>query len=160
MRTALPAVVALALTFAVGAGAAGAPSPIPGTLGLALTPSPIHVDDGARTIRAINQSGGLALAVVLTASPGYAVEPSTFTLAPDAEQLVAITAVDPEADGTLQAVATTETGEGLRSAISLNTRFVHMTWLERNPAVVPLGALAAVCVALCAAWGIRRRVRA
>jgi hypothetical protein len=160
MRTALAAVLALALALVAGAGAVAAPSPIPGTLGLALTPAPIHVDDGVRTITAVNRSGGLALAVTLTPSAGYAVEPSTFTLAPDAEQAVTVTAVNPSADGTLEALATSNAPGAVKSAIALSTRFIHETWLERNPAVVPFGLLLAAGALLAGLWAVRRRLRA
>ena len=156
MRAALAAAAALALSLALGAGAAGA-SPIPGTLGLQLTPAPMHVDD-VRAFVATNLSGGLALAVTLTPSAGYAVDPATFELAPDASQEVAITAVDPSADGTLSALASADVDGAVRSAIALSTRFVHATWLERNPAAPVLAFLALAALALGVVI-LRRRVR-
>ena len=168
MRTALAAVAGLALSIALGATALAA-SPVPGTLGLQLTPAPIHVDDGVREFTATNRSGGLALAVTLTPSAGYAVEPSTFTLAPDAEQAVTVTAVNPSADGTLEALAVTtsaDTTATVRSAIALSTRFVHRTFLDDvlgvlggHGAEYALLLIAAVTVGFVALVGAARRRR-
>ena len=158
MRTAAirAASLALALGIVSGAGASAA-SPEPGTLGLALTPAPVRVDDGARTVTAWNLSGGIALAVELTPSAGYAVEPATFTIAPGASYEVAVTAVHPERDGTLGAVAVAvDAPAGIRSAINLQTRFVHTTWIERHGGALAFGLLLAVLAAVVALWAVRR----
>jgi hypothetical protein len=161
MKAALAAAAALALALVAGAGASAA-SPIPGTLGLQLSPAPLHLDDGERTITVSNLSGGLPLTVALTISAGYAVEPVTFDLAVDASQVVTITAVDPSQDGTLSASATGDVAGSVQSAIVLTTRLVHRTLLERIAsqygALAPLVALVAV-LALLAFLAALRTVR-
>ena len=152
-------VAAAALSIALGAVAsAGSASPIPGTLGLALTPAPIHVDE-VRALSVVNRSGGLELTVTLTPSAGYAVEPATFALPVDGVQVVTVTAVNPEADGTLAAVATADVAGNVQSAIRLDTRFVHATWFERNPAAIPAGLLLALAGGLVMLALVRRRYR-
>jgi hypothetical protein len=163
MKAALAAVAALALSLSLGAGASAA-SPEPGTLGLQLTPAPVLLDDGVRTITATNLSGGLALSVALTVSDGYAVEPATFDLADGASQVVTITTVDPSQDGTLSATGTADVAGAVRSAVNLQTRLVHRTLLERLAAqygpMILLAPLAAVLALLAALWMVRRRRRA
>jgi hypothetical protein len=161
---ALATAAALALVIVAGAGAVQAASPVPGTLGLQLSPAPLHLDDGGRTITFTNLSGGLSLAVALTVSDGYAVEPMTFSLAIDASQVVTITAVDPNQDGTLTATAGGDVAGAVRSAVSLTTRLVHRSPLERivaqYGALAPLVALVAVLAllaSLAALWALRRR---
>jgi hypothetical protein len=159
MRAVLATALALAASLALAAGTSAA-SPIPGTLGLRLSPAPLALDDGERTLTAVNISGGLPLAVTLTASAGYAVEPATFTLAPDASQVITLTTVDPSSDGTLSAVAVAASpGGSVTSAIQLSTRLLHASFLERNPAVVPLLLLLALLLGLGLLVLVRRAVR-
>jgi len=166
MRTAaLAAVGAAALSIALGAVALAA-TPIPGTLGLRLTPAPVRLDDGDRTITAINLSGGLPLSVALTVSDGYTVAPMAFDLAPDAEQVVSILTVDPDRDGTISALATNgaATTGAVSSAINLTTGLRHKTQLERLTAalgpLVPLGAALVLVSFLIGLWAVRRKVQA
>lgn len=157
-------VAAAALSIALGA-AASAATPAPDTLGMRLSPAPVRVDDGDRTLTATNLSGGLTLSVELTTSAGYAVEPTTFTLPPDGIQTITVTAVDPAADGTIEATATSTGGEpaAVRSAIQLSTRFVHATFLETYGGLlftVALGgALLLFLLALILVGARRRRAR-
>ncbi len=165
MKAALAAVGALALTLVVGAGASFAASPEPNTLGLQLAPAPVHLDDGARTITVTNLSGGLALTVELvTDPPTYVIDAATFTLADGESRVVTLTAVDPDQDGTLTATAGADVAGAVRSAVSLTTRLVHRSPLERivaqYGALAPLVALVAVLVVLAllaVLWTVRRR---
>jgi hypothetical protein len=154
------------LALVVGTATVSAASPAPATLGLLLTPAPIHLDDGTRTLTATNLSGGLPLTVALVADPPtYTVSPATFTLPVDGSQVVTITAVDPSRDGTLSATGTADVAGAVRSAVNLRTRLLHRTFMEQVLAAiggpggsyVPLLALVALLLALCALWAIRRR---
>lgn len=159
---ALATVIAAALSIALGAVAFAAAAPIPGTLGLRLTPAPVHLDDGDRTITALNLSGGLPLTVTLAVTPStYAVEPATFTLPVDASQLVTITTVDPSADGVLSATATSDVAGTVRSAIALTTQLRHRTFMERvlgaisDASRTPVAIIVALLLLLAALLSVR-----
>lgn len=158
-RTVLVAVAAVALVLAAGATAYAAdPTPIPGTLTLRLSPAPVNLDSGQRTVTLTNHSDGRTLAVTLTPSGGYAVEPATLTLAPGESADVTLTAVDPTRDGTLTAYAEATVTGTVRSAISLDLPLRHQTWLEQHSDLAPLAVLA-VGLALLVTVRLSRRAR-
>ena len=110
-----------------------------------------------RTLTATNLSGGLPLAVVLVTSPGYAVDPATFDLAPDAAQLVIITKIDPSADGTLRATGTSNVPGAVRSAVALSTRFLHRTWIETHGLAVAVLLTLFALAFVGGLWAVRKR---
>jgi len=164
-RRAIVAAACAALVTLAGAAAAfaAAPSAVPGTLGLLITPAPLALSEGGRKLTIVNRSGGLALSVSLTVDdPAFTAEPATFTLALEGSQVVSLVTVGPgDAKLTVRAEATSAiAGVGVTSAIVLVVGLRWASPLEKMAAQYgPIVTLAALTVALCAAWAIRRRNR-
>jgi hypothetical protein len=165
-RAALAAVctAVVALVVATAAALAAQPSPAPGTIGLRLTPAPLRLDEGARTISAVNLSPDLALSVTLvTDPPTYVVAPTVFDLLPGAAQVVTLTSIDASQDGSLSVTATTGVTGTVRSAISLKTRLLHQSAVDRLVAqagpYLPVVAILAGLASLLALYALKRRTR-